>query len=199
MTTNPYIITSIKNFPSEVRNNLNNYNNDSNQHDSFSFTGIYEPLNIIYFVNNNKIFLWSYSEKDFIIFDKIQSTILNLYFTVPKKDVFADEIRHIAIASTESYVYIILINVDSDNNIKLILSDYYVSISCNVNSIVSTGNKRIFIGCDNNNLFELNYTVILHLTNNNRLMHHSLAFSITKYQLPLRQSKISSIRSYLTS
>jgi len=136
---------------------------------NIAFSGIYEPLDIVYCVNNNKIIIWNYKkQQDIIIFDKITSPIICLHFTQPKKEIFSDEIKYIAVACTSNNLYIILItvenqiysdNINNKNHIKLMLSNYSVGLSNTVNSIVSTGKRRIFIGSDNNNLFELNYTV----------------------------------------
>jgi hypothetical protein len=70
------------------------------------------------------------------------------------------------IVATVSEVFIILI-VQNENKLSFVKSDFIYDISDYViTSICSTSEKRIFLGSQNNYLYELDYNVILPLLYN---------------------------------
>jgi hypothetical protein len=58
--------------------------------EKFSFTGVFLPLNIVYFVRNNIIYMWDYKSNSLFSYDQIDNIIVNLHITLPKPGIFID-------------------------------------------------------------------------------------------------------------
>ena len=74
--------------------------------------------------------------------------------------IFISKVSYIMIVCTISEVYIILI-IKKDNKITFSKSDYVYPIEHNyiITSICSTSERRIFLGSQNDYLYELDYKV----------------------------------------
>lgn len=127
----------------------------------FILTGIYERLNIIYFTKDNIIYLWNYNTNDIITYNEISSVISAIHITKPKVRLFSDEISHIIVVATNTNITILLVKQSENGTISIIKSDFYIELEVNyiITCIVSTSQRRIFLGSQNNFLFELDYTV----------------------------------------
>ena len=75
-------------FKEEIFEKLN-LNDD---YDNNSFTGMFAPLNLLYFVKNEKIYFWDFSIDKIYPFEEIKSNILNIHFTIPKEGVFSADV-----------------------------------------------------------------------------------------------------------
>ncbi len=70
---------------------INIFNNDDKE--KFSFSGLFMPLNLLYFVKDNIIYLWDYANNDSYTYREITSVIVNLHITLPKKGVFSPDVK----------------------------------------------------------------------------------------------------------
>ena len=97
-----------------------------------------------------------------INFKEIGNLITCLYITKPKLNVFSEEISHIIIVTTENEIFILLIKQIDKTKIQIILSDYILDLKTQyiVTCIVSTYQRRIFLGSQNDYIFELEYYVM---------------------------------------
>ncbi len=116
---------------------------------------------MIYFTKDNIIYLWNYITNDIITYNDLSSVISAIHITKPKVKLFSDEISHIIVVATNMNITILLIKQNGNGTINIIKSDFYVELDVNyiITCITSTSQRRIFLGSQNNFLFELDYTV----------------------------------------
>ncbi len=116
---------------------------------------------MIYFTKDNVIYLWNYITNDIITYNELSSVISAIHITKPKVKLFSDEITHIIVVATNMNITILLIKQNENGSIIIIKSDFYVELDVNyiITCITSTSQRRIFLGSQNNFLFELDYTV----------------------------------------
>jgi hypothetical protein len=82
-----YIIRQKEKYPDVLFNIFK-----SEGDEKFSFSGLYVPLNILYFVRNNVIYLWDYVLNQIYTYNDISNIIVNLHITLPKIGVFSNEV-----------------------------------------------------------------------------------------------------------
>lgn len=128
----------------------------------FVLTGIYEELNLVYFTKDNMIYLWNFVTNEVITYSQITAIISALHITKPKSEFFSDEITHVMIVATNLNISILLIKENEIGSIELIKSDLLVDFDTNyiITCIASTNQRRVFLGSQNNFLYELDYKVI---------------------------------------
>jgi hypothetical protein len=61
--------------------------------EKFSFSGIFIPLSLLYFVRDEVIYFWDYNNNEVYTFSDINNVIVNLHITLPKPGVFSMEVR----------------------------------------------------------------------------------------------------------
>ncbi len=70
---------------------FNIFNNEEKE--KFSFSGMFPPLNLLYFVRNNIIYLWDYNLDELYTYNDISNIIVNLHITLPKIGVFSPDVN----------------------------------------------------------------------------------------------------------
>lgn len=89
MFNSEYQVEKIIKFPNVIFEQINKAEDDSSVN---SFTGMFPPLNLIYFVKNEIIYFWDYEQNQIYTFKEIQSVILYIYITKPKSGIFAPDV-----------------------------------------------------------------------------------------------------------
>jgi hypothetical protein len=79
-----YLIKSTLNYPGEL------FQKFKGEKEKFSFSGLFVPLNLVYFVRNNLIYLWNYKTNNLVTYDQIDNIIVNLHITLPQPGVFLE-------------------------------------------------------------------------------------------------------------
>ena len=149
-----YIIKRIINYHNDILMNFNK--NDKNL---FSFIEIFTPLNLIYFIKKNEIFLWDFNLNILTKFKEIKETIFNIHITIPKKNFFNNKINFILLIATLKKIYLCVLIRDENNQIQIKITDHIFETNSKITtSITSTKNYRIFIGGKDNNINELEYS-----------------------------------------
>lgn len=92
-------------------------------------------------------------------FKEISNVIVNLHITLPKPGIFSPDVNFIMIIATVSEIFIVLIIKNQDGKLNFIKSDFMYDITDNViTSICSSSERRVFLGSQNNYLYELDYS-----------------------------------------
>ena len=150
-----YVIKHKIKYPDILFNIFHN----ENEKESFSFSGLFLPLNLLYFVRNNHIYFWDFNVDQIYNYKDIQNIIVNLHITLPKVGIFSQEVNYIMFVATISELYLILIIQDAKTkDLRFVKSEFIYDVSDYViTSICSTSERRIFLGSQNNYLYELDY------------------------------------------
>jgi hypothetical protein len=149
-----YLIKQKIKYP-DVLINIFNENNE----EKFSFSGLFLPLNLLYFVRDNKIYLWDYITNDIHRYEDIPNVIVSLHITIPKYAVFSPDVTFVMIVATTTEIYLVLIIPSRENkSLNFIKSDFIYDVQNVITSICSTAEQRVFLGSQNNYLYELDYT-----------------------------------------
>lgn len=142
----PYAITTKLSYPEYAYAAFK----DSNENE-MCFCEVFPPLDLIYFIKGNSIFFWNYNTNAQSIFNDIPEQIHKTHITFPKPQIFTSEVNYIMIVATIPNIYVLLLIVSPKGNIEVHKSDIiYNSNNSIITSIVSTVQKRIFMGSVNN-------------------------------------------------
>jgi len=85
---NEYFVEKKVKFP-EIIFELINANQEENLN---SFTGMFSPLNLLYFVKNELIYFWDYEQSKIYTFKEIPTKILYIHFAIPKQGIFTPDV-----------------------------------------------------------------------------------------------------------
>lgn len=153
-TNSNYLIKQKIKYPEVL---INIFKDEENA--KFSFSGLFLPLNLLYFVRDNKIYLWDYITNDIHRYEDIPNVIVSLHITIPKYGVFSPDVTFVMIVATTTEIYLVLIIPSRENKtLNFYKSDFIYDIQNVITSICSTAEQRVFLGSQNNYLYELDYT-----------------------------------------
>jgi len=88
ISNDEYFIEKKIKFP-DIIFELMNANEEENVN---SFTGMFAPLNLLYFVKNEIIYFWDYDQNKISTFKEILTKILYIHFARPKEGIFAPDV-----------------------------------------------------------------------------------------------------------
>ena len=151
--TSTYVIKSRVKYPDIIYSMFKSVNDDD-----YRFSGVYTPLNIIYFVKGNTIFLWNYINNALTTYSEIRSPIYKIHITFPKKGIFTSNFNYIMLVATLKEIFLLLIDLRSDNSIEIHKTDFIYDVKGDIiTAFASTITNRVFVAGKNNTVFELEY------------------------------------------
>ena len=157
-----YIISKRVNFPNEFYQNDNSGKIDFNANgEEDNYTIVYPPLNCIIVVKKNKICFFNYINENVYSYTDLSKPVKKLLITVPKPEIFINDIKFIMICVVEGEILILTLTFkNSENDFPIIhKTDFIFSFNETVLDLVSTSNHRIFMSTVNNKIYELDYTI----------------------------------------
>ena len=123
-------------------------------------SGLFPEVNYVWFVNGNSIYLWNYKLKGGLSFPKeISQQITHVLLAKAVPNVFDSSVTHVLVLSTKFEIILYPLSYTPSSGFSLSGGSIRQPTgNVNVLCMTSSENGRIFIGCEDNDIYELDYT-----------------------------------------